>query len=368
MKTPNLRIIAALLLGSLLTGGVGATTFAPLTLVQQAKKADVIVQATIGLPTTVTEGTQVYAVYPLKVSETLAGDAATLPQTVGSQGGGGPALFVLSGVETAPVFQLGQEVVLLLYKGRLDSPLVGFNQGAYLISNGQVSVLNAPLATTPGAGMGVQQSATQSSAGLPLAFQTPSLQPLPTQILPTQALAVQPVSPAGTTSQSGLTPAPLNSVVPLPAVPAGSGTFGSVTSSQAGAGTPTSPASASAPVIPAPLTTLPAVPTSASPASALQAPEAPTPVFTTAPDSESQPLAPATSAASDPAVKPLPNGSTGSTSSVSGSLPPAGSVQGVPAATTAVASPSVVVAAGVLGTIRTPAELKAAIVAARASK
>ena len=73
-----------------------------------------------------------------------------LPQTVGGQGGGSPALFVLSGVEAAPVFQAGQEAVLLLYKGRLDSPLVGYNQGAYLIANGQVSVLTVPAAPAQG--------------------------------------------------------------------------------------------------------------------------------------------------------------------------------------------------------------------------
>ena len=131
MKTPMLKAVA-LLVGSLLAGGVAqATTFAPLTLVQQAKKADVIVQATIGIPMGVTENNQVYVVYPLKISETRAGDASTLPQTVGSQGGSGPALFVLSGVESAPVFQVGQEVVLLLYKGRMIKITVNYYDGTF---------------------------------------------------------------------------------------------------------------------------------------------------------------------------------------------------------------------------------------------
>ena len=119
---------------ALLAGAALATSAPPLTLEQQARKAEVIVQATIGAPISVTENAQSYAVYPLKVSATLAGDAASLPQA-----SGGPALYLLAGVEGQPTFSPGQEALLLLYKGRMDSPIVGFNQGVYLISNGQVS-------------------------------------------------------------------------------------------------------------------------------------------------------------------------------------------------------------------------------------
>ena len=295
MKTLKLRLRAALLLGGLLTGSLAqATTFVPLTLAQQAKKADVIVQATIGIPTTLTEGTQVYAVYPLKVSETLAGDAATLPQTVGSQGGGGPALFVLSGVETAPVFQAGQEVVLLLYRGRLDSPLVGYNQGAYLVSNGQVSVLSPPLLGTQGAGAVPGQPLTQ---------------------IPAYSAASQ---PAGT-------PAPLAPAAPLPAV--------SVTP----VGVPVS------------------------------APVPPIPVLTTVPTSETQVVAPTVPATATPAAAAPPTAPPGSAPPVPGAVPAAALAgQGDPSP--AVILPAGVVAVGVLGTIRTSAELKAAIVAARAVK
>ena len=294
------RAIAALLLGGLLAaGGAQATTFSPLTLVQQAKKADVIVQATIGIPTSVTENNQVYAVYPLKVSETLAGDSATLPQTVGSQGGGGPAVFVLSGVESAPVFQTGQEVVLLLYTGRLDSPLVGYNQGAYLISNGQVSVLNSPLASAPGAGTVAQPSALQNPAS-----QNPVA----------QASATQASASAAQTAATA-TPAPPDPVLPVVA------------------GTPVPPpVTPGTPVSPAP------VPPSAGPV-----PESPIPVFTTAESPEAQPLSPVPPAA-------------GSSAAVT--APPTAPV----AVTPGISAP------GVLGTIRTAAELKAAIVAARAGK
>jgi hypothetical protein len=299
------RSIAALLLGGLLAaGGAQATTFSPLTLVQQAKKADVIVQATIGIPTSVTENNQVYAVYPLKVSETLAGDSATLPQTVGSQGGGGPAVFVLSGVESAPVFQAGQEVVLLLYTGRLDSPLVGYNQGAYLISNGQVSVLNSPLASAPGAGTVAQ----------PSVLQIPAVQNPAAQIPVAQASATQASASAAQTAVTA-TPAPPDPVLPV------------------AAGTPVPPpATPGTPVAPAP------VPPSAGPV-----PEPPIPVFTTAESPEAQPLSPVPPAA-------------GSSAAVI--APPTAPV----AVTPGISAP------GVLGTIRTAAELKAAIVAARAGK
>ena len=379
MKTPKLRMIAALLGTLLAGGGVQATTFAPLTLVQQAKKADVIVQATIGIPTTVTEGTQVYAVYPLKVSETLAGDAATLPQTVGSQSGGGPALFVLSGVETAPVFQAGQELVLLLYKGRLDSPLVGYNQGAYLISNGQVSVLNAPLATTPGTGTVIQQSAGQNlpgqnSSGLPLPFQTPPAQTLPAPT-PVNQPVLPPITAVQATPQTGATPAPLNPVVPLPAVAVAPGAVNPVPllpgALLPGApGIPISTVKAPTALTPTPPASAPAVP-----ASAIPAPELPTPVVTTALALEAQPSAPvvpATSAAGGSAAAGSSATTSASATVPTGSTQPASSVAAVvtsvQTATAPVTSPPATAAPGVLGTIRTSAELKAAIVAARASK
>ncbi len=245
--------LATLALSACLFTAVQATTASPLTLEQQARKADVIVQATIGTPTTVTEGGQAYSVYPLKVSATLAGDAAQLPQLPGGQGGGGPALYVLSGMELAPVFQSGQEAVLLLYKGRLDSPLVGFNQGAFLISNGLVSVL--PIQPVLGQG-----------GAVPGTSSTPPETPL------TPAVQNQPVP---------------NPATPTPATP----TLGILTPATPAAGTPTP---------------------------ATQPPTAPTP-------------------AAIPPVTP----------------PPA-------------AQPATI--ATVLGSLRTPAELKAAIVAARAAK
>jgi len=262
--------LATLALSACLFTAVQATTASPLTLEQQARKADVIVQATIGTPTTVTEGGQAYSVYPLKVSETLAGDAAQLP---GGQGGGGPALYVLSGMELAPVFQSGQEAVLLLYRGRLDSPLVGFNQGAFLISNGLVSVL--PIQPVPGQG-GAVPGASSTLPGTPL---TPAVQNQPVPNLATQTPATQ--TPA-TQTPATQTPATQTPATQTPGI----------------------------------LT--PATPAAGTPTPATQPPTAPTPAAIT-------PVTPT------PTAQPAP-------------------------------------VATVLGSLRTPAELKAAIVAARAAK
>ena len=190
----------ALLALATLASPVQATTFAALSLTQQAKKADVIVQATIGAPTTVTEAGRTYNVYPLKVSETLAGDAAMLPQIGGTQGGGSPALYVLSGMERGPSFQSGQEAVLLLYKGRFDSPLVGFNQGAYLVSGGLVSVLFAP----------EPNPATQTAVNQNAVNQDPVPQEAVAQTPPTVAAVTTPptASTTGTTGQNGTVQTP----------------------------------------------------------------------------------------------------------------------------------------------------------------
>ncbi|GHF52550.1 hypothetical protein HNQ07_003185 [Deinococcus metalli] len=112
----------------------GATTAPTLTFAQQAKKAEVIVRATLGTAATVTEGGAAYTVYPLTVAETLTGDAGTLPQYQGR-----PALYVLQGLADLPTLTAGQEVVALLYARRLDSPVVGFNQGLYPVSSGKVT-------------------------------------------------------------------------------------------------------------------------------------------------------------------------------------------------------------------------------------
>lgn len=104
-----------------------------LTLAEQAKKAEVIVRASVGTAKSVKEGDVAYRAYPLEVKEVVAGEVASLPQLDGK-----PALFILEGLQDAPQFLSDQEAVLLLYARKLDSPLVGVNQGVYPIDNGKV--------------------------------------------------------------------------------------------------------------------------------------------------------------------------------------------------------------------------------------
>lgn len=129
-----------------------ATTAPTLPLTQQARKATVIVRATLGTPTRVTEEGVTWVVSPLTVSEVVAGDPATLPQREGQ-----PALYVLAGLEGVPELRAGQEGFFLLYAGRMDSPFVGFSQGFYPIVNGKV--------TRPGPA--AETAATSSTATTP---------------------------------------------------------------------------------------------------------------------------------------------------------------------------------------------------------
>ncbi|MFC4426305.1 hypothetical protein [Deinococcus navajonensis] len=131
MKWAIPGLLSVLLLG---TTPALATTAPTLTLAQQAKKADLIVRATLGTPVTVKEADLTYLAYPLTILETVVGDAAQLPQQEGR-----PALMVLQGLQDLPALQSGQEVFALLYTRRLDSPLVGFNQGLYPVTAGAVS-------------------------------------------------------------------------------------------------------------------------------------------------------------------------------------------------------------------------------------
>ncbi len=339
-----MRPLRLALISLLLGGAAHGTLFQTLTLAQQAKKADVIVQATIGTPTTATEGGQTYAVYPLKVSETLAGDAATLPQTVGSQDGNGPALYVLSGVDSAPTFQAGQEAVLLLYKGRLDSPLVGYNQGAYLISGGLVSPLVSPLAAAG------TTSAPQGSGGSFVPGQAPAQA---TSQAPALSTAGQPVL-----GQTAIPTTPTASTVPGTASDASA-----ATSNQAATRAATLNPATAAPGISTTVAGT-AVPTGSLPATAPLAATTTAPVTTGS--AATGTVGTTTSGTAPSGTSTAANTATGTTAATG-----SGTGTGSPATSTtpsAAASQPVAVTNGVLGTIRTPAELKAAIVAARAAK
>ena len=130
------KLGAALALAAALSANLGsATSTVPLTLNEQAKRADVIVRATIGTPTNAKEGDVSYTVYPLSILETIAGDIKNLPQSCDK-----PALYFLQGTLDLPQIGSGQEAFLLLYTKKMDSGLVGFNQGFYPVNNGSVAV------------------------------------------------------------------------------------------------------------------------------------------------------------------------------------------------------------------------------------
>ncbi|GAA5511548.1 hypothetical protein Dcar01_00259 [Deinococcus carri] len=231
-----LAILAALAL-STAPLSAHATTAPTLTLTQQAQKADVIVRAKIGTPSNVKEGEVTWLVYPLTVTETVAGDAASLPQQAGQ-----PVLYVLPGLEGLPDLRAGQEAFLLLYSKRLDSPIVGFNQGLYPIENGKVvrpggaatTTAAADITTTSAAPTGISPgtATTPPTPGTATATATTPASPVVTSP-PLTAPASGPAAPAGTTSPAttpaspGVTTPPLlpsTSTSPTPATPGATGT------------------------------------------------------------------------------------------------------------------------------------------------
>jgi len=186
-----------------------ATTAPTLTLTQQAKKADVIVRATLGLAKSVKEGDVTWMVYPLTVTETVAGDTASLPQTEGK-----PALYVLAGLEDGPVLRTGQEAFFLLYARRLDSPIVGFTQGVYPIENGRVTRLGtsavadagstASTVATPGATVsGSSNTASPGSVGATTASTSTATNTTTTSTSTAGSGATSPAGPSGTASGTG---------------------------------------------------------------------------------------------------------------------------------------------------------------------
>lgn len=198
---------AAFLRGALLAGllGLGAAqgTVAPtLSLEQQARRAEVIVRATIGSPVDVRDGNVTYVAYPLTVTETIAGDPATLPRQEGA-----PALLFLKGVADLPEVRAGQDVIALLYSARMDSPLVGFNQGWYPVVNGSLVPGVALAATAPTSA--APASVPPASAG---AVPVPTTAPIPA---PGSASGGPPTTPpAGTPAAPLITdPAKLRAAI-----------------------------------------------------------------------------------------------------------------------------------------------------------
>jgi hypothetical protein len=109
-----------------------ATTYPKLTLEAQAERAEVIVRATIRAVQPEERNKRPWRVYGLTVQQTWRGDAAALPKLQAT-----PSFAVLGGdklkLEGAPSFKENEEWILFLYTKAYDSPIVGFNQGAYRV-------------------------------------------------------------------------------------------------------------------------------------------------------------------------------------------------------------------------------------------
>jgi hypothetical protein len=128
MKTRALLMLALMLC----FGITQATTYPKLSLEAQTERAEVIVRATIRAVQPEERSKRPWRVYGLTVQQTWRGDANTLPKLQAT-----PSFAVLGGeklrLEGAPSFKENEEWILFLYTKAYDSPIVGFNQGAYRI-------------------------------------------------------------------------------------------------------------------------------------------------------------------------------------------------------------------------------------------
>ncbi|THF68584.1 hypothetical protein E7T06_15920 [Deinococcus sp. Arct2-2] len=218
-----------------------ASTFTPLTLTQQAKKAQVIVRATVGSPTATQTGSGPTAVswinYPLTVTEIIAGDVASLPLREGK-----PTLMFLAGLQDVPTLNSGQDVFLLLYTGTQDSPLVGFNQGVYPVINGRVTLWNeaAIEAETPTAAATARAAASTATAAAATASTTTSAGASASAT----AATAPPVDGATAAANNPVTPSPTPTTGPV-APSATTGTTTPPAGSTATAAAPVNPATAS---------------------------------------------------------------------------------------------------------------------------
>lgn len=254
MKRPAallLGVLTAFSLGLPPAGAAGATA---LTLTQQAKKAEVIVRGTLGTSTRVKEGDVTWVVYPITVTETVAGDVATLPQTEGK-----PALYLLDGLEGLPQLRAGQEGFFLLYSRRFESPFVGFDQGVYPIENGQVTRLPGSEAAGPG-------TTTVPQGTVPTATAAPAAPAatVPTATTPSAPLSNRPGAPGGAPPTPTTAPAPTTPTEGAPVPPPTSGTAAASPSGAgpSAAGSPPPSTSAS----PTPEGAAPGTPAATSPA------------------------------------------------------------------------------------------------------
>jgi hypothetical protein len=114
---------------ALLSALAFATTYPKLTLETQLERAEVIVRATIKEVVRVDRNKRPWTVYTLQTQQFWRGEGL-LPKTSDQ-----PSFAIFGSdkikLEGAPSFRVGEEWIFLLYTKNYDSPIVGFNQGAY---------------------------------------------------------------------------------------------------------------------------------------------------------------------------------------------------------------------------------------------
>ncbi|MEY4530328.1 MAG: hypothetical protein RLZZ156_1049 [Deinococcota bacterium] len=115
-----------------------ATTYPKLTLETQLERAEVIVRATIKEVKREERNKRPWIVYLLETKQYWRGEGL-LPKTAET-----PSFAIYGSdkirLEGAPSFKVGSEWIFLLYTKNFDSPIVGFNQGAYQLEG--TTVLN----------------------------------------------------------------------------------------------------------------------------------------------------------------------------------------------------------------------------------
>jgi hypothetical protein len=117
-----------------------ATTYPKLTLETQLERAEVIVRATVKEVVRQERNKRPWTVYTLQTQQFWRGEGL-LPKTSDL-----PSFAIFGNdkirLEGAPSFQMGEEWIFLLYTKNYDSPVVGFNQGAYKLEGTAVLDVN----------------------------------------------------------------------------------------------------------------------------------------------------------------------------------------------------------------------------------
>jgi hypothetical protein len=117
-----------------------ATTYPKLSLETQLERAEVIVRATVKEVLRQERNKRPWMVYTLDTKQHWRGEGL-LPKTSEQ-----PSFAIYGNdkikLEGAPSFKVGEEWIFLLYTKNYDSPIVGFNQGAYKLESGTVLDVN----------------------------------------------------------------------------------------------------------------------------------------------------------------------------------------------------------------------------------